>query len=229
MYAAATETIELLRSESGPLIVSFDSFLTVTGSPSPPFSISCALLSLLIPLASDLHMCPPLPLRPYFPGLSILQYQITSLNLLRAWEVWLKLSKEICFSLDYLQNSLPRAMESGFVLFLVEREAAGLSVEPDIRVIDLRKLRKAIDQNSVVLLASAEDLHSTIKRVKSTALEAIHVLEALSERADLQEKVLELRLEDSKDPAEVWRRQERDIRTLAQACLAPYSPSVDYQ
>jgi hypothetical protein len=41
--------------------------------------------------------------------------------------------------------------------------------------------------------------------------------------------VLELRLEDSKDPAEVWRRQERDIRTLAQACLAPYSPSVDYQ
>lgn len=120
-------------------------------------------------------------------------------------------------------------MESGFVLSLVEREAAGLSVEPDIRVIDLRKLRKAIDQNSVILLASAEDLHSTIKRVKSAALEAIYVLEALSERSDLQEKVLELRLEDSKDPAEVWRREERDIRTLAQACLAPYSPSVDYQ
>ena len=120
-------------------------------------------------------------------------------------------------------------MESGLALFVVEKEVVGLSVEPNIRAIDLRKLRKAIDQNSVVLRASAEDLHSTIKRVKSTALEAISILEALSERADLQEKVLQLQLEGSKDPAEVWRRQERDIRTLIQACLVPYSPSVDYQ
>ena len=218
MYASATETIELLRRESGPLIVSLDSFLAVTGSPTPPFSVSCALLSLLIPLVHDLHLSPPLPLRPYFPGLEFLQYKVTALSLLRAWEVWIKLSKEISFSLDYLQKSLPRAVESGFIPFLVEREVTGLSLEPDIRAIDLRKLRKAIDQNSLVLLASAEDLHNTIKRVKTAALEAISVLEALASKAELQHRVVELALEACKDPADVWDRQENEIRDLARSC-----------
>lgn len=220
IYATAAETIELLRRESGPLIVSLDSFLAVAGSPTPPFSVSCALLCLLIPLTQDLRLSPPLPLRPCFPGLSFLQCQITAVSLLRAWEVWRKLCKEIGFSLDYLQRALPRAFESGIAPFLVEREVVGLSMEQDIRAIDLRKLRRVIDQNSAVLLASAEELHTTIKRVKAAALEATTVLEVLTARVELQHRVVELGLQGWEDPAEVWNRQESEVRDLVRTCLA---------
>lgn len=222
IYEEAREVCEQLTRESGPLIVALDTFLTVIGSPAPPYPLSCGLFALFIPLIHDLQLQSPLPLQDSFPGLTVLNYKITSIALLRAWEVWVRLSKEIGFALDYLTASLPRVIDSGFIPFRIDREIAGLSINPDIRPIDLRKLRKVTESNSRFLFLSCEELHKTVARVRSAALETIEVVEALKRDTALQTEVVALGRAGDTDPGEVWRQKEPAIRSLVTQVFPQY-------
>ena len=219
LYKDVRRTMTVLRKESCHLDVAYDTFLTATYPlPPDPYSISFGLLSLLVTVIHDQKLRPPLPLGKHLPGLVVDPRAVRTVEVSRAWGVWLNLSTEIRISLGYLFENLEKVIECAKTPTQIESIISELGASPDIRLIDLRKLQRVSEINKPLLLEAADSLHRTIGKVKEVAFQTTSVLSSLGESKDLQKQLCEISLKAGqrglKDPGDVAKEMSEDLQRL---------------